>query len=157
VKPSKPFRSPTTPAADDVRAAYDGRPVLRYEGDYWAIVFAGTVCRLRDSAGLRQLAHLIGRPGERIPATELVASTIHRRDRSDRLGTEAARVRVAQTIRRALARIAEHHPELNEHLRATIKTGARCAYLPDPRLQRPRSPTRHNVTSDVTPIRRGNE
>jgi Mg-chelatase subunit ChlD len=54
---------------------------------------------------------------------------------------ETDRVRVTHTIRRALARIAEHHAVLNEHLRATIKTGASCAYLPDPRLSRRSSAT----------------
>jgi hypothetical protein len=42
-------------------------------------------------------------------------------------------VRVTHAIRHTLHRIAAHHAELNEHLRATIKTGASCAYLPDPR------------------------
>lgn len=32
-----------------------------------------------------------------------------------------------------LGRIAEHHPELGEHLSRTIRTGTYCAYLPDPR------------------------
>jgi hypothetical protein len=29
--------------------------------------------------------------------------------------------------------MALHHVELSEHLRATIRTGTYCAYLPDPR------------------------
>jgi hypothetical protein len=87
---------------------------------------------------------LIGKPGERVPATELGASALDGTcgpksgDPLDRRGaTEGARVRVTHTIRRALARIAKHHAALNEHLRATIKTGSHCTYLPDPRLSLP--------------------
>jgi hypothetical protein len=33
-----------------------------------------------------------------------------------------------------LKRVADHHRVLGLHLRATIKTGAFCAYTPDPRV-----------------------
>jgi hypothetical protein len=46
---------------------------------------------------------------------------------------ERARVRVAHAIRHALERLATHNAVLNEHLRATIKTGKYCVYRPDPR------------------------
>jgi len=117
------------------------RPVFRREGDYWTITFAGTLCRLRDSAGLRHLAYLLGRPGQRISAAELIDQAFGSASVGEHLpppdagrAMESARVRVTHSIRRTLARIAEHHAELNEHLRATIKTGSSCAYLPDPRL-----------------------
>lgn len=116
-------------------------PAFRREGEYWTIAFAGAVCRLRDSAGLRHVAYLLARPGERIAATELVTGTAaltpatEEHDRLDpRSASERARVRVTRAIHHALARIARHHAALNEHLCATIKTGTRCAYLPDPRL-----------------------
>ena len=116
------------------------RPVFRREGDYWTIVFAGRICRLRDSAGLRHLAHLLGRPGRRVPAADLIDVEIdvasfgaHQPPRDAGRAMESARVRVTHAIRRALAHLAEHHAELNEHLRATIRTGSSCAYLPDPR------------------------
>jgi hypothetical protein len=140
VTPTTPPRSQAAQAHEDHTAAVD-QPVFRREGEYWTIAFAGDVCRLHDSAGLRQVAHLIGKPGERVPATELGASALNGTcgpksgpppDLRD--ATEGARVRVTHTIRRALARIAKHHAALNEHLRATIKTGSHCAYLPDPRL-----------------------
>ena len=120
--------------------AFD-QPVFQREGEYWTIAFAGTVCRLRDSAGLRQLAYLLGRPGELVPATELIAralggtaAVVDRRPLDPGAAIECARVRVTHSMRRALARLAEHHAALNEHLRATIKTGTTCGYLPDPRL-----------------------
>lgn len=46
---------------------------------------------------------------------------------------ERARVTVAKSIRLALARIAEHAPQLGEHLQATVRTGVYCSYTPDPR------------------------
>ena len=115
------------------------QPIFRREGEYWTIVFAGTTCRLRDSAGLRYVAHLLGRPGQRIAALDLVfadcppSTAQSSTPTDDPRAPERARVRVTHAIRHTLQRIAEHHADLNEHLRATIKTGATCGYLPDPR------------------------
>jgi hypothetical protein len=116
------------------------RSLFRREGEPWRIEFAGAVCELRDSAGLRQVAYLLGRPGVRVPATELIAQTTgsveegtHAEPVDAHRVAERARVRVAHAIHHALDRIAVHHTELNEHLRATIRTGTSCVYLPDPR------------------------
>jgi non-specific serine/threonine protein kinase len=46
--------------------------VLRCEGDYWTIIYAGTVLHLRDTQGLRYLALLLRTPHRRIPAYQLV-------------------------------------------------------------------------------------
>ncbi|GAB3314992.1 hypothetical protein GCM10027451_30470 [Geodermatophilus aquaeductus] len=54
----------------------------------------------------------------------------HRRAAST---SERARAAVTRAVRQAMARIAEHHPPLGEHLDRTIRTGTYCAYLPDPR------------------------
>jgi hypothetical protein len=40
---------------------------------------------------------------------------------------------VTRAIHQAITRIADHHPQLGEHLGRTIRTGTYCAYLPDPR------------------------
>jgi hypothetical protein len=40
---------------------------------------------------------------------------------------------VTRAIRQAMTRIAEHHPQLGQHLSRTIRTGTYCAYVPDPR------------------------
>jgi hypothetical protein len=37
--------------------------VFRREGDYWTVVYEGTLVRLRDSKGLRLLARLFAQPG----------------------------------------------------------------------------------------------
>ncbi len=55
------------------------------------------------------------------------------RDRRAASASERARVSVTRAVRQALARIAEHHLQLGEHLDRTIRTGTYCAYLPDPR------------------------
>jgi hypothetical protein len=52
--------------------------------------------------------------------------------RRRRLGDAAERARTTVTarIRDAIARVERVHPELGRHLRASIVTGARCAYRP---------------------------
>jgi tetratricopeptide (TPR) repeat protein len=54
------------------------------------------------------------------------------RDRRAASASERARVAVTRAVRKAIARIGEHHPQLGEHLDRAIRTGAYCAYLPDP-------------------------
>jgi hypothetical protein len=135
--------------SNDVRpnAALDlaGEPmalpaVFRREGEYWTIAFAGGVCRLRDGAGLRYLAALLHRPNLKVSAAELIRLA-GRQPPGARGGerpratadAERNRVSVTRAIRSAIDRLAAHHPALVEHLRATIHTGASCAYSLDPR------------------------
>ena len=47
------------------------RNVFRREGEYWTVRFDGSVVRLRDTKGLRQLARLLARPGREFHAIEL--------------------------------------------------------------------------------------
>jgi len=49
--------------------------------------------------------------------------------------TERARTTVTARIRDVIARIERVHPELGRHLRASIVTGARCAYRPAETVQ----------------------
>jgi hypothetical protein len=55
------------------------------------------------------------------------------RDRRAGAASERARAGVTRAIRQAIARLAEHHPALGQHLEWTVRTGTYCAYLPDPR------------------------
>ncbi len=121
--------------------AHRGGSVFRLEGEYWTIAYNGVVCRLRDSAGLRYIAHLLRRPREKVAAAELarVARTARASgETQDGLtatgDTELARVKTTRAIRTAMQRIGTHNAPLIEHLRATIKTGTFCSYAPDPRL-----------------------
>ena len=55
------------------------------------------------------------------------------RDRRASSASERARAGVTRAIRQAIGRICEHHPQLGEHLNHAVRTGTRCAYLPDAR------------------------
>jgi CheY-like chemotaxis protein len=75
VRPVATFRilgtrdaSMPAPAAsgDDVR-------VFRREGEYWTLAFAGESFRLRDSKGLRYIAHMLRHPERAVQALDLVA------------------------------------------------------------------------------------
>jgi len=47
---------------------------------------------------------------------------------------ERARLNVSRAIAAALRNIEANHPALGMHLRATVRLGAFCVYLPDPRV-----------------------
>ena len=123
-------------AAGDMRAFY-------LEGEYWTIAYEGTILRLRDSKGLRYVAHLLRHPGEPIPALQLlrvagptsIAGVPRQPDLGDgpgdELDTERARSAVTKRIRSAVKKIHAHHAPLGRYLLATIKTGLLCAYRPD--------------------------
>jgi hypothetical protein len=56
------------------------------------------------------------------------------RDRRAGSASERARVSVTRAVRHALARIREHHSPLADYLERVVRTGAFCAYMPDPRV-----------------------
>ena len=45
---------------------------------------------------------------------------------------ERARTSVTRSIRYALKRLADHHPDLARHLERRVRTGVYCCYEPDP-------------------------
>jgi DNA-binding response OmpR family regulator len=51
--------------------------VFRHEGDYWTLVYRGSVCRLKDLKGLHYLAFLLARPGEACHVVALVTAVDH--------------------------------------------------------------------------------
>jgi len=59
-------------------AAAPARGLLRHDGDYWTVGYAGTVVRLRDSKGMRHLATLVGAPGREFHVLELAAGAPER-------------------------------------------------------------------------------
>ena len=67
---------------------------------------------------LRELSRAVGMSG---------------RDRRAASASERARAGVTRAVRHTITRIADHHPQLGEHLSRTIRTGTYCAYMPDPR------------------------
>jgi hypothetical protein len=106
---------------------------FRLEGDFWTIAFGAELCRLRDGVGLRYLAALLRRPGTEMLAADLVMLAGRAPRGPAPPDLERARTRVTHAIRATMQRLALHHPLLSEHLRATVSTGTRCAYRPDPR------------------------
>jgi tetratricopeptide (TPR) repeat protein len=48
------------------------RNVFQKAGDHWTISYEGTVFHLKDSIGLRYIAHLLRHEGQKIPAPEIV-------------------------------------------------------------------------------------
>jgi hypothetical protein len=171
---------------------------FRREGEYWTIVYAAQVIRIRDAVGLHHLAQLLWHPRREFRAVDLMRAlamagacrrgaparrgTPHldaratseyrqrirdlrdeldeseaRNDpwRSERLrhemeaivrelrngargrqldvDVERARIAVTKTLKAVIGRIHSAHPELGEHLEATIKRGHVCIYRPDPR------------------------
>jgi tetratricopeptide (TPR) repeat protein len=48
--------------------------VIRREGDYWSMVFAGRTVRVRDLKGIRYLARLLADPGREFHVLDLVAA-----------------------------------------------------------------------------------
>lgn len=111
----------------------EGRQLIRREGEYWTIIFAGEVCRLRDATGVRYLAYLLLRPHQRLPAIEIVAGQVVTGPIDD-LARERARINVTRSIAAVLKRIDPHHATLVRHLRATLRMGRFCVYEPDPRI-----------------------
>jgi catechol 2,3-dioxygenase-like lactoylglutathione lyase family enzyme len=51
--------------------------VLRREGQYWTVCFAGSLARLTDAKGLRYLARLLADPGREFHAVDLAAADSH--------------------------------------------------------------------------------
>jgi len=105
--------------------------VFRREGDCWTIAYDGRIVRLRDSRGLACLAQLLGHPGHRFPASDLLAGS--RRRAGHPPTPEHARLAVTKAIKGVLARLADSHPTLFSHLSATVRRGQVCCYTPDPR------------------------
>ena len=104
--------------------------VFQRDGECWTVVFAGNRCHLRDARGLRILAVLLGRPGESLSASELLAATAGGRRTSRPGDRERDRVRATRAIREAVRKLGRQSPALREHLGIAVRTGYSCVYLP---------------------------
>ena len=103
--------------------------VFRRDGDFWTITYAGHTARCRHAKGLAYLALLLRRPGEWIDAADIRARAS---GRAKVVTGEQARISVTKAVRASLGRLAQAHPDVGHHLEATVRTGRRCAYIPDP-------------------------
>ncbi|HXQ23928.1 MAG TPA: hypothetical protein VN812_19770 [Candidatus Acidoferrales bacterium] len=102
--------------------------ILRHEGDYWTIVYAGVTIRVRDTIGMHYLGYLLTHPHQRVPVNELLAAV--KGTATD--DVQRARSAVSKRVRAAIEHIARHHAGLGYHLRAAVKTGVSCVYPCDP-------------------------
>ena len=99
---------------------------FRQDADGWVLEYEGRVVRLRDSIGVRYLAHLLARPREQFSAVELIGG-------GGAMDGERARHRVIGAVRSAIDRIADGHPTLGDHLKRTVRVGTKSSYIPDAR------------------------
>jgi hypothetical protein len=101
---------------------------IHRHGKQWRLELGGHRALVADSVGVRHLVTLLAHPGREIPADALTGDEGERAAAPER--RERARIAVGKAIRRALARISEADPVIGEELRATVRTGAHCGYLP---------------------------
>jgi AAA ATPase domain len=66
--------TPAGPARAEAAAPEARTNLFRREGEYWTVVFDGSVVRLKDTKGLRHLARLLAHPGREFHATDLEAA-----------------------------------------------------------------------------------
>jgi hypothetical protein len=120
--------------AFDASARGLGQPdpaILRLEGDYWTIAYAGTVVRIRHGKGFDYLARLLRAPGRVFHVSELTAADGASARRRSGVDLERARKAVTNRIRDAVKRIGVTHESLGLHLRNAIHTGTSCSYTPE--------------------------
>ena len=69
-------------AATTASATATGANVFRREGEFWTVEYDGTVARLKDSKGMRDIASLLAKPGRELAALDLVRRHVGPADRS---------------------------------------------------------------------------
>jgi hypothetical protein len=72
-EPARVFQAAATAAAAAAVAEVEGN-LFRQEGEYWTVVFDGSVVRLKDTKGLRYLARLLTHPGREFHVVDLEAA-----------------------------------------------------------------------------------
>ncbi len=91
--------------------------VFRREGAYWTIAFRGETFRLKSSIGMRYLAELLRRPGERVHLKELLDAVGTRADSSSLSGRSSLLGDAGEVLdARARAAYRERLRELEEEL-----------------------------------------
>jgi hypothetical protein len=101
--------------------------------------YAGRLKELREELEEAERHDDVGRIGPLRDEIEIIGEQLAAavglggRNRTAADATERARIAVTKRIKAAIRRIASSAPELGRYLRITIKTGAFCAYVPDPK------------------------
>ena len=114
------------------------------DGEQWTITFVRRTIHLTDGKGLRYIAALLSRPGERVPCGELQRNGLagnasgllgpreisQENEQPSHREAERTRKAVTNRIREAISRIEAVHPELGNHLLGAVRTGTTCSYAP---------------------------
>ena len=113
--------------------------VFRRDGDLWTVILEGRTIHLRDTRGLRYVAVLLHRPGTEV-ATEALRRAalddngqVERWPQRDERSHQRAHLTVIKAITTTLKHIRTIDPDLAAYLKATIRRGHLCQYVPDPR------------------------
>ena len=106
------------------------------DGRYWTIKYEGSIVRVRDSAGMRCIAHLLLYQDEGLHVRNLARFARVARagawGRERDFNDQQVEMAVVERVKSALELISDFHPALGRHLKASIRTGLFCAYLPEP-------------------------
>jgi len=73
VEAARPSSAAATASPKPAEAS-SASAIFRPEGEFWTIAHNGATVRLRDAKGLRYLAYLLARPGERIHVYDLITA-----------------------------------------------------------------------------------
>ncbi|MDP9369277.1 MAG: hypothetical protein M3Q03_13550 [Chloroflexota bacterium] len=92
------------------------RSVFRREGEAWTLEFGGHPTRLKDRKGLRYLAHLLARPGEKVHVLDMVRAVEGGPAASGALQRVTERERAEQGLR--TAGFGDAGPRLDDEARA---------------------------------------
>jgi tetratricopeptide (TPR) repeat protein len=87
----------------------EGLNVFKREGDFWTVAYDGSIARLKDSKGLRDIAALLAMPNREAPALDLASPDTPARFEGDAGEVIDDRARTAYK-----ARIAELQQEIDE-------------------------------------------
>jgi len=113
--------------------------VFRRDGDFFTVILEGRTIQLRDTRGLRYVAALLHRPQTEVASEALRRAALEntgqvtRRPRRDERSHERAHRTVTRAIGTTLKHLRTIDPDLAAYLKATIRRGYFCRYVPDPR------------------------
>jgi len=89
------------------RTAVEQSNVFRRDGEYWTVGYGGMVVSLRDTKGLRDLAHLLAEPGREFHVLDLIAG-----------GTDARSISSTEAVENGLGRDGRGEPVIDQAARA---------------------------------------
>jgi non-specific serine/threonine protein kinase len=92
--------------------------VFRREGEFWTITYSGITFRLKDAKGLRYIAYLLARPGQRIHVLDLINAVEGSAENGKAIHAESEDLAIVRDIGGAV-------PTLDARARAEYRTRLR--------------------------------